>query len=194
MSTNDRPSVPYSSRVQTGPQPSLSGAMEAATGFTAQDILDLLSKATEAAIIRTRQDDKLRVDTSVGLIDSKIDGALTQVAKKTSSQELKWKFLFYVAISAAGAMGTVMASCRNAYETARVDAHEPAARAEVKAGEAVAKVVVVERSMEDRMAASDARHAKTEETLAKLGDALDANTLAVLGIAARLDESKKKGK
>lgn len=148
-------------------------------GWSVESFMATMRKISDEAVMRTRQDDKLRVDTSVGLIDSKIDGAITRIVKADRSGTKKWKTLATLGISAAGGMGIMMATCMNAYQDARFDVVVPTARAEAKV-----------ETLEDRMADSERRHEETDKALGDIKKSLEANTDAVLGIAKLLDPER----
>ena len=131
---DERPSVPHNmQRPPSGSQRPVatSGSIDPA-GFTMEEILSLLRTSNQEAIRLAQADSKLRVDTAVSLIDSKLDGAITQITKGATRGVIRWKALAALAASIAVAMGTVMGSCMNGYQNARFDAVEPAARAEQK--------------------------------------------------------------
>jgi hypothetical protein len=154
--------------------------------FTAEQWLAIMRAGTREAVVQTRQDDKLTMDNAIGLLKSQVSEI---VSASKSRREKVLAGIASLGIAAAVTMGTIMATCVNAYQDARVDAQIPAARAEVKAEQAASKVITVADALEERLKISDERHTKTEETLKTISIALDANTKAVLGIAAKLSDS-----
>lgn len=207
MSPPERPSIPHSlHRVPTAPQPTVAQAPQptaappppetdaerlaalahkiaSGSSFTAEDLLTLGRIMSTEAVIKTRQDDKLRVDNSIGALQSK-----TMMAQESTIKRLK--FAFYALLSAAGAMGTVAATCATAYQDARNDAMVPAAVAEAKASRAESKVATVAQTLEDRLDESDRRHERTERALNDIGEVLKANTAAINRIGEKLDEAE----
>lgn len=199
MSPPERPSIPHSlHRVPTSPQPTVAQAPpppetdaerltalahKIANGSSAEDLLTLWRIMSTEAVIKTRQDDKLRVDNSIGALQSK-----TMMAQESTIKRLK--FAFFALLSFAGAMGTVAATCATAYQDARNDAMVPAAVAEAKASRAESKVATVAQTLEERLDESDRRHERTERALNDIGEALKANTAAINRIGEKLDEAE----
>lgn len=185
-----RPSVPHSvHRVPTAPQPHLRREPDPepepnpadcefdpqtialarriqAGAFAIEDLLTLNKIVSRSTVVETRNDDRLRVDTSVSLLDSKLDGALTRIlnAVERPGAVLRWKRISALAISAALTMGAVLASCRTGWQTATAQAVEPAQRAEAN----VEEVKAAANELETRVAASEAKHAKTAEKLGEI--------------------------
>lgn len=155
---------------------------------TLEDFLALHRIVSRETVVQTRQDDKLRVDNRVGMIESKIESMQTIADQKIARKANFWRAIAVTMLSIAGTVGVAAATCANAYQTARADAIEPAQRAEAKAEHADEKVETVASEMEARMKASEDRHIQTERELAAIKKSVDtANTLLV-GIAAKLEE------
>ncbi len=200
----DRPSLPHSlQRTPTGPQrtaeppAAVSGQLEAmAAGFSSEDLLRFARAISEEAVIRTRQDDKLRVDTGVSLIDSKLDGALTRIVEASNDPKVvtKWKALFGLALAAAVGMGTIQATCMNAYKNARVDAIEPAVRAEQKAITAESKVADIAEVLTKRIEVSEGRHDRTEKKISEIEQSLVLANKLLLKIDEKLDTAAEPAK
>lgn len=205
MSPPERPSIPHSlHRVPSSPHPTVPAAAPAPaqpetdgerllslasklagerSGFTAEDLLTLGRLMSTEAVVRTRMDDKLRVDNSIGAIQS-----ATMMAQGSTIKRLK--YALGVSLFLASSIGAGAATCVTAYEHARKDAIEPAEVAEAKAAQAESKVATVAQTLEERLAASDARHEKNEQALADIGEALKANTAAINRIGEKLDEAE----
>lgn len=213
MSPPERPSVPHSlSRVPTGPRPTvpksppeaqdaehdpmtMAIAEKIANGaFTVEDLLTLNRIVSRNTVVETRNDDKMRVDASVSLLDSKLDGALTRIVNASQQVASKWKAIAALATTMAVTMGAVTASCANAYQTARLDAVEPAARAEQKAERADAQIQQLSSALEKRILASEERHAKTETKLEEIETSINTANSVLLKISEKLDVPPESGK
>lgn len=118
---NDMPrEMPYQEhrRPSTGSQPTLSQQTS--------EMEKAWERAMDAAVAKAGQNFHLQVQRALSLQQSQS----MEVANKSARL---WKALAGLAGAAAITMGTMMGSCMNAYQAARVDAIEPAARAEQNA-------------------------------------------------------------
>lgn len=224
--TNDRPSVPHSMmRPTTGPRRAIPpqsepepepAPVERTTqphhdplvlaiaeriankdgSWGAEDIVALGRLLNQDAIVRTRQDDKLRVDAAVSLLGSQLDGAVTQIVKAAQDPKTvtKWKAIAALGFTTSLTMGGIMGSCMNGYQTARFEAVEPAKRAEEKAERAGDKVAEVAGELEARMADSEKRHEATETKLVHIEESVATANAVLLRISEKLDVPPPQGK
>lgn len=143
--------------------------------------MGLMRKMADEAVVRTRADEKLRRDVAVAQDQSKTVMSLT-----SSVRRLKIYLGLLIGISAS--VGVAAATAMNAYQSARLDAVEPAARAEAKAERADRKAEVVAATVEERLGEMEKRHESTEIVLSDLSETLKANTKAINLIDAKLDD------
>lgn len=194
--TEPGPSVPYHLRRQTGPQASvgdrereeqesaaIAAILREPAGLTVDGILRLLDITQRRAVIAAKQDDKLMVDLRVGAIESTlktISASITGITGKFAKSIRFWRIVSTAAIVAATAIGAAAGAFRKA-SIGTAHAEDPSVAAMTpEAGELGSK-------LEERLADSERRHDATDAALQQLRDALEANTRAVLGIAARLE-------
>jgi len=156
--------------------------------FSFEDLIQLNRLISRETVVQTRQDDKLRVDTSLGYLESKIESMQTTADKKITRAKDFWKAIAVAMIALAGTVGSIAGACASAYSDARSDAIEPAARAEAKASRADNKIEAVTDEMDTRMKASESRHSVTEEKLVELSESMATTNSLLVGIAAKLEK------
>lgn len=180
----DRPSLPYqqSQRPPTGPQRSTQeeSPLHPPT-FSAEDWFAMMRKFADEAVIRTRNDEKLRRDVTVAQDQSRTIMAL-------SSSLRRFKIYLGLMVGISTGVGAAAATVMNAYQSARLDAVEPAARAEAKAERADKKAEVIAATVEERLEEFEERHIATEAILANVSETLKANTKAINQLDSKLDD------
>lgn len=147
----------YHMRPPTDPQPTLS-----------KQTSDLQT-AVDLAIAKAGQNFHLQVQRALSLQQS-------QSMEWANRATRWWKAAAGIGIAASLTMGTMMATCMNAYQSARVDAIEPATRAEQSATDATSRV----DEHADRLAS-------IEENQNKLGAAVEKLNGAVLALMTKMD-------
>lgn len=162
----------------------------AAGAFSVEDLLVLNRLISRETVVQTRQDDKLRVDTSLSLLESKIESMQTKADQKIARARNFWRGISAFLLAVAGGVGTVAATCANAYDDARVDAIIPAKRAEEKA----VRADEVATELDRRIKASEDRHETTEKKLGEIERSVHTANAVLLKIAEKLDAGEKSGK
>lgn len=164
--------------------------------YSFEDLLTLNKIISRSTVVETRNDDRLRVDTSVSLLDSKLDGALTRILSAVEKPEAitKWKRIATLAISAAFTMGVIMASCKSGYLSASADAVKPAQRAEEKAEQAEVRVDDIAKVLANRIKANEDKDIIVEKRLAKIEDTLSSTNTVLLQISAKLGAAPEPAK
>lgn len=158
----------------------ISAILRDPAGLSVDGILKLMTIGQRRAVIAAKQDDRLAVDLRVGAVDSRlatISASINAITGRFHRSVRFWRLLAVVATAFASATAALAASCKTVYEQAHADVEAPAIRAEQKTDE-----------LERRVSENERRHDATDAALQSMRDALDANTRAVLGIAAKLDQ------
>lgn len=199
-----RPSVPHSiTRVPTAPQRQVYDARQAepeeaetppmsendeldiiarrlsSSGFSAEDLIRFGFILSRKAVVETRNDEALTRTQKKGLDQSQTIMSLNGVVKRA-------RYAITVLTALLIAIGTLWGKTANDNTVHKEEILEPIVRAEAKAERAVKKAEIVELTTEERLDAADARVTKVEEALKEVNAALEANTDALLGIAAKL--------
>jgi hypothetical protein len=185
----DMPEQRPQGRTPSGPQ--------TATGSIRRDTDELellLERAAERGSIKGIESAKLRADMRVSLDQS-------QTISSMAHQLRNARVIIGLLLGIVGSVGGIAGSCARGYTERKEEILEPIAVAESKAERAEVKAANVRTTLDVRLDAADARVAVVEANMAALKSALEANTAAVLGIAAKLDagpapaaESKRRPK
>lgn len=179
-----RPTLPHSmSRPPTGPQSPVAGTITLAV----DDLELMLQRAAEQGALRGNEAMKLRGDVRVGLDQSQTISSLTGQLRNA-------RVIIGLLTGLAGSVGAMAATCAGKYQERKEEILAPLAVAEAKAERAEVRAEGVGATLAVRLDAADARVAAVEANVNAIKEALDANTAAVLGIAAKLDNEKKPGK
>lgn len=124
-----RDDTSYRAHRPSGSQPTLKEQTDEAESAFERAVSKAVKRATPEIVAQAGQNFHLQVQRALSLQQS-------QSMEWASKATRWWKAIAAIGIAASITMGTMMASCMNAYHAARVDAVEPAARAEQKATDA----------------------------------------------------------
>lgn len=159
-------------------------------GFTVNDLVEVLVGVADTTVRRTRADSKLLVDASVGLATSQVSAAISD---RRSFRQMVERGLTAASLIAALVMGVWRVVFTAAYESASIDAIEPARRAEAKATQAAADVGVgaarsdvVDTAISARVTAAEGRVTENTEAIGKLSGELHDTTRLVSAIAVKM--------
>lgn len=171
------------SRVVTAPQPTVKGTIT----LDVDELELLMQRASERGAIKGAEQMKLRGDVRVGLDQSQTISSLTGELRRA-------RVIIGLLTGLAGSVGAMAGTCAGKYQERKEEILAPIAIAESKAERATIKAEGVEATLAVRLDAADARVTVVEGHISSIKEALDANTRAVLGIAAKLDAAPEKGR
>lgn len=171
------------SRVVTSPQPTVTGSIT----LEVDELELLLQRASEKGAIKGAEAAKLRTDVRTGAEQSQTISSLTAQLRNA-------RWIIGMLVGLAGSVGGIAGAFAKGYQDRKTEILEPIVVAEAKAERAAVKADGVSAELAVRLDAADARVTVLESNLGALKDALDANTRAVLGIAAKLDAEPEKGR
>lgn len=175
----DRPSVPHHLRTPTDRNRTVApdDAPTVPQLLTVEEWKQWERDRTNEAVRTTREDTKLHLDTRLGLLESKLDGIMSRSDVRIGRTASLWRLVAIAGIACSGVMGTMMATCANSYERARVDAIEPAVEAKHTASQAI-----------DLTAQHENRLGDIEQRTSELAAAVEKLNGAVIALTSRLPE------